>query len=129
MSVALPLAGSPEFESANAVAAPRGSGPWCTTLGGLGLGVFALIALSGPGRIDIIDGQARYFVARSLVDHGDVVVREPNFSFVVLPGRDEKPYSLYRFPHILAAVPAILLADATGPVSEIRREFFFTLVG
>jgi hypothetical protein len=129
MSVALPLAGSPEFESANAVAAPRGSGPWNITLGGLGLGVFALIALSGPGRIDIIDGQARYFVARSLVDHGDVVVREPGFWFLVLPGRDGNLYSTYRLPHIVAAVPAILLADADGTVSEARREFFFTLIG
>lgn len=129
MSVALPLAENPGLESATAVAAPRGSGRWHTTLGGLGLGVFALLALSGPGRIDITDGQARYFVARSLVEHGDAVVREPGFWFLILPGRDGKMYSTYRLPHIVAAVPAILLADATGPVSEIRREFFFTLIG
>ena len=44
---------------------------WPVALIGQFLVVFALVALSGPGRIDIIDGQTRYEVARSMVDHGD----------------------------------------------------------
>ena len=99
---------------------------WAVALLGLFLLVMAILGLSGPGRIDIIDGQNRYYVARSLADHGDVVVREPNFNFLVFPGRDGNLYSSYRFPPILAGLPSILFADATGTVSETRREFFFT---
>jgi hypothetical protein len=102
---------------------------WGLALCGLFLFVLALLALSGPGRIDIVDGQARYLVTRSLVDHGDPVVRDPDFWFNVLPGRDGNRYSAYRFPQSLAGVPALLLADGTGPVSEARREFFFSLHG
>jgi hypothetical protein len=88
-----------------------------------------VLVLSGPGRIDIMDGQARYFVARSLVDHGDPVVREPGFWFCILPGRDGNNYSAYRLPFILAGVPALWLSDATGPATDLRRQFFFTMVG
>ena len=94
---------------------------WQTALTGLMLSVFALVALSGPGRIDIVDGQARYEVARSLVEHGDLVIRDPNVWFSALPGRDGRLYSNYRFPHSVAGVAAILAADTIGPVSESRR--------
>jgi hypothetical protein len=96
---------------------------------GLFLLVFAALALSGPGRIDIIDGQARFLVARSLVEHGDPAIRDADFWFTVLPGRQGQRYSNYRFPHSLAGVPAILLADAVGPPNEARREFFFSMIG
>lgn len=96
---------------------------------GLFLSTFALLALSGPGRIDIIDGQARYEVARSLVEHGDFQIRDPNVWYPVLPGRNGDSYTNYRLPHSLLGVPAIWLADATGTVSEERRHFFFALIG
>src|SRR4051812_38049640 len=113
-------------ENARATAAaPR----WGLALCGLFLFVLAALALSGPGRIDIIDGQPRYEVARSLVEHGDAVIRPPGLTFCVSPGRDGRPYSLYRLPQSLLGVPAILLADATGPATEARRQFFFTLTG
>src|SRR5437868_8284213 len=88
---------------------------WPVALLGLFLTVFAVLALSGPGRIDIIDGQARYEVARSLVDHGDVVVRDPGIWFPLARGRGGNVYCAYRLPHSVLGVPAILLADATGP--------------
>src|SRR5438128_11421796 len=100
---------------------------WQIGLVGLFLSTFALCALSGPGRIDIIDGQARYEVARSLVEHGDTIIRDPNLWFPVLPGRDGKLYTPYRLPQSILGVPAIWLADVTGPVSEARRHFFFSL--
>jgi hypothetical protein len=106
-----------------------GAASWRLTFCALFLFVLAVLALSGPGRIDIVDGQARYFAARSLAEYGDPAIREPDFWFSVLPGRDGNRYSAYRFPHIVAGVPAILLADMTGPASETRREFFFSLVG
>jgi hypothetical protein len=52
--------------------------PRVPTLLGLFLAVFAILALTGPGRIDINDGQTRYEVARSLYEHGDVQIRDPD---------------------------------------------------
>jgi hypothetical protein len=91
--------------------------------------VFAAVALSGPGRIDIVDGQTRFEVARSLVEHGDSIIRDERVWFWVLPGRDGQRYTTYRFPQSVLGVPAILLADAVGPVSEGRRHFLFSLLG
>jgi hypothetical protein len=100
---------------------------WWPALVGLFLFVLAVLALSGPGRIDIIDGQPRYEVARSLVDHGDILIRDPDIWFAIAPGRDGHTYSAYRFPQSALGVGAILLADSTGPRSEPRRHFFFLL--
>ena len=102
---------------------------WWSALAGLALFVFAVVALSGPGRIDIVDGQTRYEVARSLVDHGDLVIRDPNVWFFVYPGRGGRSYTTYRWPHSVLGVVAIRLADATGRSTEGRRHFFFTLIG
>src|SRR4051812_34406378 len=102
---------------------------WWLALVGLSLFVSSAVALSGPGRIDIVDGQTRYEVARSLVDHGDHVIRDERVWFSVFPGRGGRPYTTYRFPQTAAGVAAILAADATGPASEGRRHFFFTLTG
>jgi hypothetical protein len=100
---------------------------WLLALLGLFLFVFALTALSAPGRMDIIDAQPRYEVARSLLEHGDPVIRDPDLWFCVLPGRNGLRYSMYRLPPSLLGVPAIVLADATGPVAQDRRQFFFSL--
>src|SRR5262245_16160905 len=100
---------------------------WGLALAGLFLFVFAAVALSGPGRIDIVDGQTRYEVARSLVDHGDSVIRDEDAWFAVREGRDGQKYTDYRLPQSLLGVAAILVADVTGPTSETRRHFFFSL--
>ncbi len=105
-------------------AATRG---WGLALAGLFVFVLAAVSLSGPGRMDIVDGAPRYEVARSLLEHGDVLIRDPEITFCVLPGRDGNRYSLYRLPQSVLGVPALLLADATGPHSEARRQFFFVL--
>jgi hypothetical protein len=102
---------------------------WWIAEAGLFLTVFAVVALSGPGRIDIVDGQTRYEVARSLVDHGDLIIRDPDVWFVVFPGRDGHRYTKYRFPQSVAGVLAIIIADTSGPVTEGHRHFFFTLTG
>jgi hypothetical protein len=102
---------------------------WCAAVAGLALFIFAIVSLSGPGRIDIVDGQTRYEVARSLVDHGDHIIRNDQVWFWVFPGRDGQTYTKYRFPQSGLGVAAILLADAMGPVSEARRHFYFTLIG
>jgi hypothetical protein len=100
---------------------------WGIALAGQFVLVFAVAALSGPGRIDIVDGQTRYEVARSLVEHGDSRIRDARVKFWVFPGREGDRYTPYRFPQSVLGAGAILLADATGPVGEARRHFFFTL--
>jgi hypothetical protein len=102
---------------------------WRVALTGLFLSVLGVVALSGPGRIDIVDGQTRYEVARSLVEHRDSVIRDPRVWFVVFPGRQGQLYTKYRLPQSVLGVFAILIADATGAASEARRHFFFTLTG
>jgi hypothetical protein len=94
---------------------------------GLAIAIFGLLALTGPGRIDIVDGQTRYEVSRSIVDHGDLQIRNPQVWFAVFPGRNGQAHTYYRLPHSLAGVPAILLADLMGPPSEPRRHFSFVL--
>jgi hypothetical protein len=102
---------------------------WPVALAGLGLFTFALVALTGPGRIDIVDGQTRFEVGRSLVEHGDSALRDDRVWFGSFPGRNGQHYTYYRFPQSVVAAAAIVLADATGPVSEGRRHFFFVLSG
>jgi len=89
--------------------------------------VFCLLALSNPGRLDIVDAQTRYAVGESLYERGDSTIRDERVWWSVFPGRDDRMYSLYRLPHSLVAVGAIAVADATGGVSEGRRHFAFML--
>lgn len=109
-------------------AAPSAVG-WLLAISGLSLFVFAVVALSGPGRIDILDGQTRYEVGRSLVEQRDSVVRAPEAWFSVFPGRDGQRYTNYRFPQSAVAALAIIASDLTGEVREPRRHFFFSLAG
>ena len=102
---------------------------WWLALVGLFLFVSSAVALSGPGRIDIGDGQTRYEVARSLVDHGDDVIRDDRVWFGVFPGRGGRSYTYYRFPQSVVGALAIVCSDTTGPVTEGRRHFFFSLTG
>ncbi len=95
---------------------------------GATLCIFAIFSLCTPGRLDIVDGHTRYEVARSIVDHGDFVVRDPDAWFAVLPGRAGENYSFFRLPQSVLGVVAILSADLMGPISEPRRHFFFSLV-
>jgi hypothetical protein len=100
---------------------------WPLAICGQFTAIFAIVALSGPGRIDIVDGQTRYEVARSLVEHGDSIIRDPDVWFPVFPGRDGRRYTPYRLPQSAVGVVAIVAADHTGPIAEGRRQFFFTL--
>jgi hypothetical protein len=123
-----------EAEASSALIQPRESQPtsaagWWLATGGLFLFVFAVVALSGPGRIDILDGQTRYEVGRSLVEHGDSAVRAPEAWFSVFPGRDGQRYTNYRFPQSAIAALTIVVADLTGDANEPRRHFFFSLAG
>lgn len=113
----------------DAAAAGPGTAGWLLSVGGLFLFTVAVVALSGPGRLDILDGQTRYEVGRSLVEHGESVVRSPEAWFSVFPGRDGQRYTKYRFPQSAVAALTIVASDRTGEVNEPRRHFFFSLAG
>lgn len=102
---------------------------WIVALVGLFLTVTSVVALTSPGRIDIVDGQTRYEVARSLFEHGDSIIRDKAAFFAVYEGRNGDKYTDYRFPHSALGVVAIWLADVTGGADESRRQFFFSLIG
>src|SRR5262245_16211132 len=84
---------------------------WILALCGQFVLVVAVVALSGPGRIDSVDGQSRYEVARSLVEHGDSVIRDEHVRFRVHTGRDGQRYTAYRLPQSGLGVLAIFVAD------------------
>lgn len=86
---------------------------WFLALLGQFLFVFAVLALTGPGRIDITDGQVRYEVARGLIDWHDVEVHDSRVWFAVFPGRDDKRFTDYRLPQSLLGAVAIWLANLT----------------
>jgi hypothetical protein len=96
---------------------------------GLALAVFGVVGLTGPGRIDIEDGQTRFESGRSLIEHGDTAIRDSRLIWFRLPGRGGLDFTRYRFPQELIAAGCIWIADATGPVAESRRHFFFSLHG
>lgn len=102
---------------------------WTLSLTGLALSVFALAALSGPGRIDIEDGQARFEAGRNLVDHGDTCLRDDRLTWNKFPGRDGNFYTGYRLPQIVVAAGCVFASDRLGPVCEGRRHFYFSLHG
>ncbi|HQU45860.1 MAG TPA: glycosyltransferase family 39 protein, partial [Pirellulales bacterium] len=105
------------------------SSAWGLSLTGLAIVVFSIVAISSPGRIDVVDGHTRYEVGRSCVEHGDSIVRDPDAWFAAFPGRNGERYASYRFPQSMVAAVAIVISDLTGPVREIRRHFFFSLSG
>jgi hypothetical protein len=106
---------------------------WRLALAGLALAVFAVVGLSGPGRLDIVDGEARYEVARAIYERGEIALDPAlDFRWSFLPGREGRWYSVYRLPQSLLGLPALALADLTRPPaapSEPRRRFFFLLEG
>ena len=80
---------------------------------GIFMVVFSLFALLGPGRIDIVDGQARFEVAKSLALQGRC---RPEFRSMVqfFPGRGGQPFSYYRFPHSVLGAAAFSVSISAG---------------
>jgi hypothetical protein len=97
--------------------------------GFVSLGIFlcvgAVYAATGPGRIDIIDGQYRFEVARNLLEHGTLEVRDP-YLFGAVPGIGGA-YSPYGVSGSIVALPLVAAAAFGGPASVDRQQFFFSL--
>ncbi len=98
---------------------------------GLPVGIFlvvgAVYSAAGPGRIDIIDGQYRFEVARNLLEHGSIRIRDP-FLPAAVPGLAGGKYSPYGLSGSIVALPLLVLARAAGPPSVDRQQFFFSFV-
>jgi hypothetical protein len=102
---------------------------WLLSLTGLALVVFAVAALTGPGRIDIDDGQARFEAGRGWIETGRPIVTDPRVYWHVLPGCGGENYTYYRAPSEAAAAVSVAVADATGAKAEGRRHFVYSLHG
>ena len=91
---------------------------------GICLFVAAVYIAAGPGRIDIIDGQYRFEVARNLVEDYSIQLRDMFLGNTIdgVLGA----YSPYGVSGSLTGVPLIVLADLIGAPSMDRRMFFFS---
>jgi hypothetical protein len=93
------------------------------------LGVFLVAAAvyiaTAPGRIDIIDGQYRFEVARNIVESGSTQVHDPFLGYAVRGVLGT--YSPYGISGSLTAAPLVALANLTGEPSQNRQQFFFSL--
>ena len=92
------------------------------------IGVFLLVSvvyvLASSGRIDIIDGQYRFEVAKNIVDDHSIQLMDPYLDFGVegITG----VYSPYGIAGSLTGAPLVALANALGPRSLDRQQFFFS---
>lgn len=91
---------------------------------GLFLLVAGIYAAAGPGRIDIIDGQYRFEVARNIVEDASVQIRDLYLGDAV-PGLIGA-YSSYGISGSLVALPLIAAARLSGPPSVDREQFLFS---
>lgn len=77
---------------------------------GLFLFVLAVYVLSSPGRIDIIDGQARFDVAYNWLHAGKPLLIDPWIRpLMAVPGRHKLPYSYYGPPASVLPMPLMAL--------------------
>lgn len=99
---------------------------WVAT--GVFLVVLATYVLSSPGRIDIVDGQARYDVAYEWLLEGRPLLRDPWIGqHMGVRGRRGFTYSFYGAPASLLSMPLVWLGMLSDvPPGEPSR-FLFSL--
>jgi hypothetical protein len=92
--------------------------------GGIFLFVAAVYVLAASGRIDIIDGQYRFEVAKNIVEDRSIQLLDPFLGFGVegVIG----VYSPYGIAGSLTGVPLVALANLLGPRSIDRQQFLFS---
>jgi hypothetical protein len=91
---------------------------------GILLVVSVAYALSGPGRIDMIDGQFRYEVAVNIMNDGHPVIRDPALRWGSLTGRHGLRYSYYNASGSVAGLPLVWLGRVTNHSDETQRFLF-----
>src|SRR4029077_5768192 len=94
----------------------------------LPLGVFllcgAVYGAVGPGRIDMIDGQYRFEVAKNILDYHSVQIGDVYLGGAVHGVLGE--YSSYGISGSLVALPLILVSRVLGAPAIDRDQFFFS---
>ncbi|MFQ3581002.1 MAG: hypothetical protein SNJ67_01580 [Chloracidobacterium sp.] len=100
-------------------------------LGWIAVGLFLLVGavyvLASPGRIDMIDGQCRYEVARSLVEIGQPTLRDPMLQWIAVRGRDGRPYSHYGLGASATGAPLVALGKLGNDWKGEQQRFLFSL--
>lgn len=96
---------------------------------GLLVGLCGLYLLASPGRIDFIDGQYRYEVARSWLDLGAPLIRDPTLRALgaSVDARTGNAYSWYGAAPSLTPLPLMWIARQAGGESAERDRFAFSL--
>ena len=104
-----------------------GSSKWWIASGLFSV-VLVIYVLSSPGRIDIIDGQARYDVSHNWLLEGRPVLRDPWIaSFIGVPGRDGLRYSYYGAPASIFSMPLVELGQLIDTPAREASRFLFSL--
>ncbi|MCK6506855.1 hypothetical protein L6R53_26375 [Myxococcota bacterium] len=93
---------------------------------GLYLLVAATYALTGPGRIDSIDGQFRFEVATNLLDHGAPVLLDPYLPEGIGRQAAIGRVSGYGAAASLAGIPLLLLGRLLGLEGLEAQRFLFS---
>jgi hypothetical protein len=103
-------------------------GKWWVAFG-LFLVVLALYILTSPGRIDIIDGQARYDVAYNWLVEGRPVIRDPWIGRVGMSvrGKENLPYSYYGAAASVFSMPLVWFGLHGDTFSHETSRFLFSL--
>jgi hypothetical protein len=91
---------------------------------GVGLFVAAVYVAAGPGRIDIIDAQYRFEVAKNIVEDNSIQLRDPFLSDAL--NGFLGAYSPYGISGSLTGVPLVALATWVGEPSQDRQQFLFS---
>ena len=92
---------------------------------GLYLLVVSVYLLSGPGRIDIVDGQIRFEVADNLLRLGRPILTDPLTQRYGAVGAEGEIYAKYGPAASIAGLPLVALGALTDdPLGETRRFLF-----
>lgn len=95
---------------------------------GIFLFVLGIYVLSSPGRIDIVDGQARFDVTYNWLVNGRPIVKDSWIGpFMSVPGREGLRYSYYGAPASVFAMPLVWLGLFTSAPAIQPSQFLFSL--
>ena len=98
----------------------------------IALGIFLLVlvvyVLSSPGRIDIIDGQARFDVAYNWLHAGQPLLTDSLIKpWMAVAGQHGLPYSYYGAPASVLPMPLLALGGLYDGMGLGTSQFLFSL--
>jgi hypothetical protein len=91
---------------------------------GVFLVVGAVYVLAAPGRIDIIDGEYRFEVARNILHEQSLQLHDP-YLLGAAEGVDGR-YSPYGIAGSMLSLPLVIVGTWFDPASLDRQQFFFS---